>query len=98
MLQLDPQVIAWLAIIANLLVQLTKGLYPESFKKYIPISLAGLLMAVGLGLAWYTGRDVVAGAIEGFFAACSAVGLYEMAGAVPGVSQLFHSDGWISRG
>ena len=98
MLTLDPAVIAWLAVVANLLVQLTKGLYPEPFKKYVPLLLAGALMAIGAGLALYTGRDLVVGVVEGFFAAMSAVGLYESAAVLPGVKNVFHSSGWIARG
>ena len=95
MLPLDPAVIGWLAVVANILIQLVKGFIPEPGHRWIPLGLFVLMMPLGLLLALYTGRDLVVGLLEGFFGAASAVGLYELASSVPGVDRVFNGRGWL---
>lgn len=98
MLSLDPLVIGFLAVVANILVQAVKGLLPEKAKALLPVGIMAVMAGCGALLAWYTGRDPVSGGLEGFFAGASSVGLYELASNVPGLSRVFSSAGWIGRG
>jgi len=97
MLPIDLEVVAWLAVVANIVVQLVKGLLPEGAQKFIPLGLFVILVGFGLGLAAYIGRDLFAGAMEGFFGAASAIGLYEGLSSLPGVQKIYNEKGWISR-
>ena len=97
MLTLDPEVILFLAVVANIVVQLVKGFLPEDWAKWIPLGLFALMMPVGLGIAAYVGRDLVVGLLEGFFAAASAVGLYELGSSLPGVKAVMNSAGWLKK-
>ena len=95
MLNLDPLVIGFLAVVANVVVQALKGVLPDAVRKYLPLVIMAVMAAVGLGLALYLGRDPVAGLLEGFFAGASAVGLYEAEARIPGVRAVFHDRGWL---
>ena len=94
---LESQIITIIAGIATTLTQLLKGLVDEAYKKWIPLVLAVVCTAVGVGLAFYYGRDPVAGALEGFFAFAGAVGFYELASVVPGANSAFNDRGWIAK-
>lgn len=96
-MELDPRWIGLLAAIANVLVQLVKGLFSDGLKRWIPLLVIGVLGLAGLGLAAYYGRDLVAGALEGFFAGASSVGFYEIAKSLPGVQLAFNGNGWFKR-
>lgn len=100
---LDPRIILFLATAANAIVQFIKGRLPESdpdsdkmaARDWIPIILLPATTAVGCLMAAYYGRDLVAGAFEGFFAGASAVGIYELGSRIPGLDKLFTSPGWF---
>lgn len=93
----DAQVLAMLSSVAAIFTQLLKGLLPENVRTYIPLILIAILVPLGVGLAFYTGRDPVAGALEGLFAAASAVGFYEAAHVTPGVRLIFKHRGWVGE-
>ena len=91
-----PEVVALIASVALILVQLLKGVFSGSSKKWIPLILITLLTLGGVGLAAAYHYDLIAGALEGFFGAASSVGLYEGLAAIPVVNRAVNSKGWIS--
>lgn len=93
---LDSEVLTLMAAVATILVQLIKGLLSEDIKQWIPLILFVLCTAVGTGLAFYYGRDPVAGALEGFFGFAGAVGFYELTNAIPGARAVMNDRGWIA--
>jgi len=93
---LRPEVIALIAAVATVLVQLFKGPIPESVRVWIPLVLMVLLTAGGVGLAAAYGYDLLAGALEGFFGAASSLGFYAAASSIPGVKTVVGSKGWIA--
>lgn len=94
---LSSEVLALLGGAATILAQLVKGLLPEKAKEYLPIILFLICVPLGAALAFYYGRDPVAGCLEGLFGFASAVGFYEAANAIPGAKTVFNDRGWIVR-
>ena len=94
---LDSNILALMSSIGTVFVQAIKGLLPDRAKAFIPVGLIALMIVIGLSLAFYYGRDPLAGALEGFFGAAGAIGIYEGANAIPGVKAVASSKGWISR-
>lgn len=92
-----PEIIALVAAIANVLIQLFKGPIPEKVREWIPIILMFLLTAGGVGLAAAYGYDLLAGALEGFFGAATALGFYATASSIPGVRKVVGSNGWVGE-
>ena len=73
----DIRVSAVMAVIASFLVQAVKPMVPEQYHKFIPLPLAGVLIGIGVLLAFLQSADMVAGGIEGMMAAALAVFGYE---------------------
>lgn len=94
---LESEVLTLMAAVATVLVQLVKGLLSEEAKDWIPLVLFVICTAVGTGLAFYYGRDPVAGALEGFFGFAGAVGFYEVANVIPGANSVMNDEGWVRR-
>jgi p-aminobenzoyl-glutamate transporter AbgT len=95
---IDSAVLALMASIATIFVQLIKGLLSDDFKQWIPLMLFVVMIPLGIALAMVYGRDPIAGALEGFFGFASAVGFYEAANSIPVVNKLFSSKGWVVKG
>lgn len=93
--ELNSAVIAFLTVIANVVVQSVKGPLPEKVKAYIPITLMVLMSIVGSLIALAYSRDVIAGLIEGLLAGASAAGIYQAAAVVPGVRSILNKSGWF---
>lgn len=94
---IDSSVLAMLSSVAVVVVQLVKGLLDDSVKRWIPLVLFVVMLPVGVLLAYYYGRDPVAGLLEGLFGFASAVGFYEAASEVPGVKKVMNGRGWVYR-
>lgn len=94
---LSSEVLALMAAVATVIVQLVKGLLPERVKQFLPLILCVLMVPLGTLLAAYYGRDPVAGALEGLFAFGSSVGFYEGASELPGVKSVFNGKDWLVR-
>jgi hypothetical protein len=92
-----PEVIALVAAIATVLVQVLKGPIPEKIRAWIPIILFVLLTAGGVGLAAAYGYDLIAGALEGLFGAATSLGFYAAGSSIPGVKRVVGSSGWIAE-
>lgn len=92
---IDSAILALMASVATVFVQMVKGLVPDHLKQWIPLALFVVMTAIGLSVALYYGRDPLTGALEGFFGFASAVGFYEAASSVPGARRAFNSEGWI---
>ena len=91
--QLDSGVLTLFASVAVIFVQLLKGLVNETYHRFIPLALFVVMTPMGVALAFYSGRDPVAGGLEGFFGFATAVGFYAAGKAIaPGV---VNSAGWI---
>ena len=94
---IDSTVLSLLAAAATVMVQLVKGLLADTVKQYLPLILFVILVPLGTALAFYYGRDPVAGALEGFFGFAASVGFYETASNVPGARSVFNGRGWIIK-
>jgi len=92
----DSAHIIFIAGVFEILVQLLKGPVPQQYRDYIPYVLVVLGMFLGLGLGLYYGTEPVAGLFEGFFAAASALGFYQLSSRVPVVKAAFGETGWIA--
>ena len=68
---------AIMALIAAFITQAVKQAIPEDWHRFIPLPLAGVTIGVGVLLAFLTGNDMVAGALEGIVAAALAVYGYD---------------------
>ena len=94
--QLESSVVALLAGVFSALTQLVKGLLlTEEAKRWIPLGTVFLCAIVGTLLAFYYGRDPVAGVVEGVVAGLSALGLYATGKAV--MPAAINTNGWIRR-
>ncbi|MFQ6058544.1 MAG: hypothetical protein ACE5MB_06680 [Anaerolineae bacterium] len=69
---------AGITVAVGIIIQAIKGLVPDEWAKAIPLMalLLGVLIGAGYNLA--TGRDVVRGAVTGFFGGATASGLYDV--------------------
>lgn len=47
--QLNPAIIGFLAVVANILVQAIKNLIREDLRRYLPLGLMASMSAIGLG-------------------------------------------------
>jgi len=101
---LEPTIILFLATAANVLVQIVNGRLPAAesderrLRDWIPIFLVPVMIAIGASMAFYFGRDPVAGTFEGLFAGAASVGIYELGSQVPVIGRAFTSSGWFRRG
>jgi len=77
---------AILALIAAFLVQAVKQAIAEEYYRFIPLPLGAVMLGVGILLAFLSGNDMVAGAMEGIVAAALAAFGYDM------VSGFVHSE------
>ena len=94
---LDSAVVALLGSILSALTQLVKGVVlGEDARRYLPLGVVFFGCLVGLGLAFYSGRDPVTGLIEGCISGLTALGLYASGKAV--IPKAINGDGWINRG
>ena len=94
---IDSTVLSLLAAAATVMVQLVKGLLADTVKQYLPLILFVVMVPLGTALAFYYGRDPVAGALEGFFGFAASVGFYEAANGLPVTKGVFNGRGWIVR-
>ena len=95
--QIDSNVVSLLAGVFAALVQLVKGLVfdNEEAKRWLPLGITLLCALVGTLLAFYYGRDPVAGVVEGVIAGLTSLGLYAAGKAV--APNVVNSEGWLKK-
>ncbi len=69
---------AGITIAVGIIIQAIKGLVPDAWAKAIPLMSLSLGVVIGAGYSAATGRDVVSGAVTGFFGGATASGLYDV--------------------
>lgn len=87
--------IFFIASMIEVLTQLLKGPVPEKYRVWIPVALFVVGVGAGLGFGAYYGGDLIAGGLEGFFGAASALGFYQVAKRLPVVETAFGARGWL---
>jgi len=102
--EVNPQNVAFIATVVTVIVQLLKNLVAYEPKgtdnparKWIPLFILAISTALGAGLSYAGGVDVVNGVFEGFFGGATAIGVYKAGAPIPGVNKVLSSQAWYFR-
>jgi len=102
--EINPQNVAFIATVVTVVVQLFKDMIVHEptgtnnpARKWFPLLILVTSTALGAGLSFAGGIDLVNGMFEGFFGGATAIGVYKAGAPIPGVNKVLSSQAWYFR-